>query len=83
MLYKIIDIFLAKKIKFTPENINWDDETVCALCGKKSDCICQIHLCPCKKLATECIWPSDLCPCKECEELIGNCKCTSYNEKEN
>ena len=39
-----------------PESIDWDDPTVCALCGKV-DCICTIQVCNCGKKAPECKGP--------------------------
>lgn len=66
---------------WSPENTNWDDPTVCALCGKV-DCICTIQKCKCKKDATKCKWPSDNCPCLSCDKLIKNCKCKSNNKGE-
>jgi len=64
-----------KKVKWEPENIDWDDTTICVLCGEQ-DCICEISSCPCNKLATECDWPDENCPCPICLELTKNCKCT-------
>ena len=57
-----------------PENIDWDDTTICALCGQ-ADCICEIHECPCEIPATDCEWPSDECPCPICNEMMKNCEC--------
>lgn len=84
MRYKIIDIILKKNrlFNFDPLNIDWDDETVCALCGKKSECKCNIHLCPCNKDARYCKWPSDSCPCPKCDKLIKNCNCIVYIKKD-
>lgn len=82
MKYKIPNLFFKKKIIFNPESIDWDDVTVCVLCGKKSDCACKIHNCPCGKPATECEWPSNHCPCPECNELFINCNCIITIKKE-
>ena len=41
---------------WNPEFINWDDPTVCALCGKV-DCICTIQICNCGREATKCKGP--------------------------
>jgi len=62
---------------WSPENTNWDDPTVCALCGKV-DCICTIQKCPCNILATECKWPTDNCPCPMCLNIAKHCKCTIH-----
>lgn len=69
------------KIDFYPEDINWDDTTVCALC-RKIDCVCTIQICPCGKKANICNWPSDNCPCPRCLELIKDCKCKVIIKKE-
>lgn len=59
-----------------PENINWDDETVCALCGKKEDCECIHYKCPCGKREVDCGWPDSVeCPCRVCLKLYVDCKC--------
>ena len=51
----------------------WDDETVCAECGKK---ICEdCDVCPCGFPPDECEWPERECPCPLCLELFKNCSC--------
>lgn len=59
---------------WSPENTNWDDPTVCALCGKV-DCICTLQRCPCGKYVTYCEWPSQACPCPLCEKFKPECEC--------
>jgi hypothetical protein len=59
--------FLKKEIakNFDPKNINWDDETVCNLCGKKEPCQCYDEFyCGCGLKNKVCVWP-DGDNCKE------------------
>lgn len=83
MKTKIPKLFFENddKIDFSPEDINWDDETICVLCMRKK-CICTIQECPCGIPANICKWPSDSCPCQKCDNLIKNCKCLVYIKKE-
>ena len=83
MKNKIPNLFFKKKksIDFKPEDIDWNDSTVCVLC-RKVDCICTIQKCPCKIDATNCEWPSDKCPCPKCYEILSKCKCLVYIKKE-
>jgi len=67
---------------WSPENISFDDPTVCALC-QKVDCICTVQVCPCQRKATHCKWPSESCPCPMCDKLMVNCKCTVIIKGEN
>lgn len=69
------------EIEFSPEDINWDDETICILCMRKH-CICTVQECYCGIAADMCRWPTDNCPCQKCENLIKNCKCIVYIKKE-
>lgn len=42
---------------------DWDDLTVCALCGKSSPCLCYHFICPCGKKEIHCEWPEgEGCP---------------------
>ena len=66
---------------WSPENLNFDDETVCALCGK-ADCVCTVQICPCGFKAPDCKWPSETCPCPICDELMKKCECTIYIKDE-
>lgn len=54
-------------IKEIIKNINWDDETVCNLCGKKEPCDCYDEFyCSCNKKNKNCEWPDgDNCDNKE------------------
>ena len=82
MKFKIPKLFLKEKsIDFKPEDINWDDITICVLCMRKK-CICDIHLCPCGISADGCHWPAEKCPCPKCLEVFNNCKCTVIIKKE-
>ena len=83
MKTKIPKLFFEndEKIDFSPEDINWDDETICVLCMRKK-CICTIQECPCGMPANICIWPDANCPCQKCDNLIKNCKCLVYIKKE-
>lgn len=84
MKTKLQEMFFKKNKKalFNPENIDWDDVTVCVLCGKKEPCECRVYSCPCGIPANNCKWPSDRCPCPKCDELIKNCECLIYIKKE-
>lgn len=70
-----------KKVKWEPENIDWDDTTICVLCGR-ADCICEIEQCLCDKPAPECEWPSDECPCPICLSLVKECECNIIIKEE-
>ena len=65
---------------WSPENIDWDDPTVCALC-RKVDCICTVQECPCGRKSTHCKWPSEMCPCPICGKLMSKCECIAYIKK--
>jgi len=69
------------KIDFYPEDINFDDNTICVLC-RKVDCVCTTQNCPCGKDANYCSWSIDHCPCPICLELIVNCMCKVIIKKE-
>lgn len=85
MKTKIQDLFFydEEKIKFNPESINWNDVTICVLCGKKDPCNCKVYDCPCGTPANICNWPSDNCPCPKCNKRIKNCNCSVHIKKEN
>ena len=68
-------------IEFSPEDIDWNDETVCILCMRKV-CICTIQKCPCEISSDQCNWPSDFCPCQKCDNFLINCQCKIYIKKE-
>lgn len=59
------------------KNINWDDETVCNLCGKKEPCKCYDEFyCPCGKKNKDCEWPENIgCPCRACHKVYSECMC--------
>ena len=45
-------------IKEIIKNINWDDETVCNLCGQKEPCNCYDEFyCSCGLKNKNCEWP--------------------------
>lgn len=47
-------------------DVDWDDETICALCGKSSDCVCydEYYCEVCGKKNKECKTP-EKCKIKE------------------
>lgn len=56
------------------ENINFDDETVCALCGKTSDCVCYKHRCnKCGGYTVSCSCCNDVC--SSCNKIKYLCVC--------
>lgn len=65
-----------------PLNVDWDDETICALCGKSHECKCyDEYYCKCGNKNKDCDWPDAVkCPCMACGELFINCKCDKPEE---
>jgi len=64
-------------------NLDWDDETICALCGKTYDCKCYDEfMCPCKKKNKDCKWPENVaCPCRACGKRYFQCLCDKPEDK--
>ena len=68
--------------EWDPLNIDWDDETRCALCGKKEDCTCyDEYFCKCGKKNKDCDWPDAVkCPCPKCLNIFIDCMCDKPKE---
>lgn len=83
MKTKIPKIFFDddKIIEFSPEDIDWSDDTICITCMKKF-CICTIQKCPCEISSDQCRWPNNFCPCEKCDNLFVKCTCKIYLKKE-
>ena len=63
-----------------PLNVDWDDETVCALCGESYKCKCyDEYYCNCGEKNKNCKWPNKGCPCIVCDEKRGDCTCKKEN----
>lgn len=64
-----------------PLNVDWDDETICALCGKSHECKCyDEYYCNCGEKNKNCKWPHDKgCPCIVCDQKRANCVCKKEN----
>lgn len=60
-----------------PLNLDWDDETVCALCGKSTECKCfDEYYCNCGLKNKDCKWPESVeCQCMACDKLFVECVC--------
>lgn len=56
------------------EDLNFDDETVCALCGRKADCKCHYYRCDkCSGYTATCSCHHDVC--NDCEDVKYFCVC--------
>lgn len=56
-----IKVFEIKVVDFICTE--WDDLTVCCLCGEKNPCDCYHYSCPCGKKEEDCIDPIERIKC--------------------
>jgi hypothetical protein len=65
----------SKTIRHTDYNeLNWDDETVCMLCGAKEPCSCYKYRCEeCNDFTKTCKCWNEVC--ESCNLIIAHCKC--------
>lgn len=69
----VIKISDIKKIDFVYND--WEDLTVCCLCGEKNPCDCYHYSCPCGKNEEDCVSPSCGYPCRICNKNNLDCMC--------